>query len=128
MVSRPFATATAHGIHLLAFIRSSLIYRLTVYNKHVIQSFRDDETEKVWNEQFSKKFQSIARTALRKLVQLNRATRWQDLAAVPGNHLETLYGDRDGQNSIRINAQYRICFRWEESSGDAYEVEIVDYH
>ena len=65
-------------------------------------------------------------SALRKLVMLNAAELLEDLRAVPGNRLEKLSGDRDGQHSIRINSQWRVCFRWE--GGDAWDVEIADYH
>jgi proteic killer suppression protein len=92
----------------------------------LIKTFRGSETERVWNQQFSRKFQAIERIASRKLYQVNRATTLQDLAAIPGNKLEVLAGDRKGQYSIRINDQYRICFEWKEP--DAYNVEIVDYH
>ena len=68
----------------------------------------------------------IQRKALRQLRMLNRAQALQDLRVPPGNRLEALKCDRQGQHSIRINEQWRICFRWER--GDAYEVEIVDYH
>lgn len=64
--------------------------------------------------------------ALRKLFLLDAAEKLEDLRIPPGNQLERLAGDRKGQYSIRINDQWRVCFRWEE--GDAYEVEIVDYH
>jgi len=68
----------------------------------------------------------IQRVARRKLLLLHQARRLEDLRAPPGNRLEALKGDRNGQHSIRINDQWRICFRWE--AGDAYGVEIVDYH
>lgn len=92
----------------------------------MIRSFRDAETERVFQQQFSKKFRAIEKTALRKLFQLNRAIALRDLAAIPGNQLEALKDDRKGQHSIRINGQYRLCFRWME--GDACDVEIADYH
>ena len=92
----------------------------------MISSFRDGETEKIFRQHFSKKFQAIERTALRKLIHLNRAIELRDLAAIPGNQLEALKGDRKDQYSIRINDQYRICFRWHD--GDAFDVEITDYH
>jgi proteic killer suppression protein len=92
----------------------------------VIRTFRDGDTEKIFRQQFTRRFQAIGKTALRKLVQLNRARELRDLAAIPGNHLEALSGERAGQYSIRINDQYRICFRW--SDGDAIDVEITDYH
>jgi len=71
-------------------------------------------------------FRAIERPARRKLLLLHRAKTLSDLAALPGNRLEALKRDRIGQHSIRINDQWRICFVWQE--GDAYEVEIVDYH
>lgn len=92
----------------------------------MIQSFADKETEKLWNEEQSRKWPSIQRPALRKLIQLNAAVSLEDLRFPPGNHLETLRGNRKGQHSIRINQQYRICFTWTGSGPD--KVEIVDYH
>jgi len=92
----------------------------------MIRSFRDAETEKIFRQQFSKKFHGVEKIALRKLFHLNRATTLRDLALLPGNRLETLEGSRKGQHSIRINDQYRICFGWNE--GDAFDVEITDYH
>ncbi len=68
----------------------------------------------------------ISRSALRKLVYLNAATELGHLRSPPGNRLEALSGNRTGQHSIRINAQFRVCFRWRD--GNAYDVEIVDYH
>lgn len=92
----------------------------------MIRTFRDKDTEKVFLRQFSRRFQAVAGVAKRKLDHLNAATPLMDLAAIPGNQLEALRGDRAGQHSIRINDQFRICFRWKD--GDAYEVEITDYH
>ena len=92
----------------------------------MIRSFRDTETGKIFRQEFSKRFQGIEKTAIRKLFHLNRATTVHDLAAIPGNQLEALRGDRKGQYSIRINDQYRLCFRWKD--GDAFDVEITDYH
>ena len=93
----------------------------------MIKSFRCKETEKIFNRQFSKKFPAdIQRVILRKLRMLNRAMILQDLKVPPGNRLEELKGKCNGQNSIRINDQWRICFIWKENN--AYEVEIVDYH
>lgn len=97
----------------------------------MIRSFRCGDTEKLFHGQRVRRFQSSERTALRKLIHLNQARFLSDLGAIPGNRLELLKGDRDGQHSIRINDQYRICFLWKENdrrAGDAYEVEIVDYH
>ena len=102
------------------------LYRVSIYNQFMIRSFRDTEAEKIFRQQFSKKLQSVEMIALRKLIQLNRAVALRDLAAIPGDQLEALRGDRKGQHSIRINDQYRICFRWLD--GDAFDVEITDYH
>lgn len=91
----------------------------------VIRSFRDKDTERVFHRERSRR--SIPdRVALRKLVMLDAAENLNDLRVPPGNRLEKLRGDRDGQYSIRINDQWRICFRWKE--GNAYDVEITDYH
>ncbi len=92
----------------------------------MIRSFRDAETEKIFRQQSSKRLRAIERVAIRKLFQLHRAASLRDLAAIPGNQFEALKADRKGQYSIRINDQYRICFRWKGE--DAFDVEIVDYH
>ena len=93
----------------------------------MIESFASDDTEKIYRGQVSKKFpKDIQRTARRKLIYLDDAEDLQDLLAPPGNRLEKLKGDRAGQHSIRINDQWRICFKW--SGNKAKDVEIVDYH
>jgi len=93
----------------------------------MIKSFRCKETEKLFLRWQSIRFPpNVQRTALRKLLVLDAAEKLEDLRMPPGNRLEKLTGNRQGQYSIRINDQWRICFRWSE--GDAYEVEIVDYH
>lgn len=93
----------------------------------MIQSFRDKETERVFSRERSRKLGlDVQRGALRKLAMLDAAQSLQDLRVPPGNRLEKLTGDREGQHSIRINDQWRICFRWKD--GNAYEVEITDYH
>jgi proteic killer suppression protein len=92
----------------------------------VIASFRDKDTQALFEEHPVRRFGAIERSARRKLLFVNQARRLEDLAALPGNRLEKLSGDRKGQHSIRINDQWRICFRWK--AGDAYEVEIADYH
>jgi proteic killer suppression protein len=92
----------------------------------VIRSYGDAATRQLFEDGDHRRFRAIARVALRKLQQLNAATRLEDMASPPGNRLEALKGSRKGQHSIRINDQWRICFLWHE--GDAYEVEIVDYH
>ena len=93
----------------------------------MIRSFRDAAAEAAWQRRFVKGIPNdIIKTANRKLMQIHNARSLDDLRAVPGNRLERLTGDRRGQHSIRINDQWRICFRWRD--GDAYDVEIVDYH
>ncbi len=91
----------------------------------VIVSFRCAETEKIFNAKRSRKFESIQRVAFRKLVMLHAAHALGDLAG-PGNSLEALTGDRQGQHAIRVNSQYRLCFVW--ADGNASNAEIVDYH
>ncbi len=93
----------------------------------MIRSFGDKETERLFQRQASRKILTqIQRVARRELEVLDAAERLSDLRVPPSNHLEKLTGDRAGQYSIRINNQWRICFRWKEAS--AYNVEIVDYH
>jgi proteic killer suppression protein len=93
----------------------------------VIQGFADRETEKLWNGRRSKAVPTQVRErALAKLLSIEIATNVGELEAPPGNRLEKLRGDREGQWSIRINQQYRVCFRFEGS--DAYDVEVTDYH
>jgi len=93
----------------------------------MIRSFKCKETEKIFNRLFSKRFpKNIQRVALRKLRMLNRATILNDLRVPPSNRLEALRGNRKGQYSIRINNQWRVCFKWKK--GDTINVEIVDYH
>jgi toxin HigB-1 len=93
----------------------------------MIQSFRSKETERIWNGQTSRRFPGdIQQRALRKLRQLDASLTPEDLRNPPGNRLEALKGSRAGQMSIRINDQWRICFRW--VGHDAHDVEIVDYH
>ncbi|MGA9795024.1 MAG: type II toxin-antitoxin system RelE/ParE family toxin [Rhizomicrobium sp.] len=93
----------------------------------MIRSFRGAETESIWHGVRSRKLPpDIQPVALRKLMMLRRARVLQDLRVPPANRLEPLKGRRAGQWSIRINRQWRICFRWQD--GDAHDVEIVDYH
>jgi proteic killer suppression protein len=92
----------------------------------VIKSFRSAATERLFERKRVKQFEAIERPAGRKLAMLNAAKDLRDLSAAPGNRLEKLGGDREGQHSIRINDQWRICFVWR--NGDAYRVEITDYH
>ena len=93
----------------------------------MIKSFGNEETRLIYSLQRSRKLPSdIQQVALRKLRMINNAVSLNDLRVPPANRLEKLIGDRTGQHSVRINDQWRICFRWE--GNDAYEVEITDYH
>ena len=93
----------------------------------MIKSFADKEAERIFNRDASRRFSpNIQRKARIKLEMLDAAEALQDLRVPPSNRLEKLSGDRQGQHSIRINNQWRICFVWQD--GDAYRVEIVDYH
>lgn len=92
----------------------------------MIRSFADRDTAKLARRERVRRFQSIERAALRKLAMVAAAAALDDLRVPPGNRMEALKGDTDGQFSIRFNDQYRICFRWE--NGDAHDVEICDYH
>lgn len=93
----------------------------------MIKSFRDRETERIFQGQFSRRFpKEIQRIAARKLEIIAAATQIDTLRIPPSNRLEKLKGERAGQFSIRVNDQWRICFVWR--SGDAYDVEIADYH
>jgi proteic killer suppression protein len=93
----------------------------------MIKSFKCKETEKIYNRSFSYKLpHDIQKAAIKKLWMLDAAASLEDLKVPPANHLESLKDDRKGQHSIRINKQWRICFKWHD--GNSYNVEIVDYH
>jgi proteic killer suppression protein len=93
----------------------------------MIKSFKCKETEKIFNRSFSHKLpHNIQKISMRKLWILDAAEKLDDLRVPPSNYLENLKGDRKGQNSIRINKQRRICFKWRD--GNSFDVEIVDYH
>lgn len=93
----------------------------------MIKSFGDAETEQLWTEERSRHIPAnLRRAALKRLQMLNAAGTLGDLLVPPGNRLERLRGDREGQHSIRVNDQCRLCFLWRD--GNAYEVEIADYH
>jgi toxin HigB-1 len=92
----------------------------------VIRSFKNRLAEALYQRHNVPELGGVQRVGLRKLVMLAAATRLAELAAVPGNRLELLKGKRRGQHSIRINDQWRVCFRWKD--GGAEDVEIVDYH
>lgn len=108
-----------HGLHLTMD---------NVYNSFVIESFKSEEAQKIFEQIGSRKLPpEIQATAYRRLEYLNRASNLSDLASVPGNRLERLTGNRVGQYSIRINDQWRVCFNW-NNANNAVDVEIVDYH
>lgn len=92
----------------------------------MIRSFKSKDAEALFRDVRVRRFQTIERPARRKLLYLHRARVLDDLKAPPGNHLEALKGDRRGQHRVRVNDQWRICFTWR--SGDAHDVDIVDYH
>ncbi len=100
---------------------------MALYNNGVIKTFKDAEVEKIFHRYRSRRLPSdIQQIALRKLRMLSNATNINDLRVPPANRLEKLSGSREGQYSLRINDQWRICFEWRENN--AYAVEIVDYH
>lgn len=92
----------------------------------MIRSFKDAQVERFFTGEFIRAFSGFESQALRRLMLLHTAQTLEDLRAIRSNRLEALKGDRRGQFSIRINQQWRVCFRWEE--GNALDVEIVDYH
>jgi proteic killer suppression protein len=92
----------------------------------VIRSFADGKTRELWLTGQSRKFRHIASVAIRRLQAVDFAARVEDLRIPSGNRLERLRGDREGQSSVHINDQFRVCFRWEE--GHAWDVEITDRH
>jgi proteic killer suppression protein len=92
----------------------------------MIRSFADRDTEALFHDRWVRRFSGIERLARRKLLVLDAARALAELLAPPGNRLEMLKGDRKGQHSIRVNDQWRICFRWRD--GEAWDVEIADYH
>ena len=102
------------------------LLRTTYYANHMIASYANSDTGKLGLGVRVKKFEGIAQVARRKLALLQAAVTLEDLRVSPGNRLEPLSGNRRGQQSIRVNDQYRICFEWKD--GNAHEVEIVDYH
>ena len=110
-------TQSGHGLILHIDIR---------YNMFMIRTFRCKDTERLANHIQVRRFLNFERVAQRKLAQLNAAASLDFLRVPPGNRLEALCGDRKGTYSIRINDKWRLCFRFVE--GDAYDVEIVDYH
>jgi toxin HigB-1 len=92
----------------------------------MIRSFADRETEQVFNHRHSREYAAFERVAFGKLRQIHRVSTLEELREPPGNRLEPLKGDREGQWNIHIDSQWRICFAWR--NGDAYDVEIIDHH
>lgn len=122
------STACCSSAHLRLVGLSCLTFNGPRYTLPLlIRSFKDKEAERIFAREFSRKLpQDIQQVALRKLRMLNRATTLNDLRVPSANRLEKLTGERAGQYSVRINDQWRVCFDWRD--GDAYNVEIVDYH
>lgn len=120
-ISRP----SAHVPRIVASITLDVMHALRYYGV-VIRSFDDPDTESLFNGEPAKRHANIAAVARRKLLQLEIAACLDDLRVPPGNRLEALKGKRRGQYSIRVNDQWRICFRWRDGGAD--NVEIVDYH
>jgi proteic killer suppression protein len=110
----------------LAVVTLAVINVSRYYRPRVIKTFKCADTRALSNGERVKRFVNVAAVARRKLRQLEIADRLDDLRVPPGNRLEALTGDREGQHSIRVNDQYRVCFRW--TPGGAEDVEIVDYH
>lgn len=103
------------------------IHNVARYYRGMIASFRDADAELLWKTGKSRRIPaSIRRTAFKRLSILNAALGLENLSVPPGNRLEALSGNRKGQHSIRVNEQFRICFVW--CAGNAFDVEIVDYH
>ena len=100
--------------------------RVSLYDTPVIRAFADKDTEALFRGVHVRRFASVESPARRKLEYLDAAGALADLRVPPGNRLEALKGDRAGKYSIRVNDPFRVCFRWKD--GDAYDVEITDYH
>jgi len=92
----------------------------------MIGSFKDEDTRRIYRREKTRRFHSLARVILRKLLQIEASIELDKLRVPPGNRLELLHGDREGQHSIRVNDQFRICFVWRD--GYAYDIEVADYH
>ena len=138
MPRRKVRLASALPVIIMAKLPSRVLYRLSPLLmrsivsqvsqelRTAVQTLTDRNTELLFHREASRRWAAIARVALRRLRLLHRAVRLDDLRVPPSNRLEALKGDRAGQYSIRVNDQYRICFRWE--AGDARDVELTDYH
>lgn len=124
MFERPCPAFPSFTVFAAAALAHSNGWR---YYLSVIRSFADRDTERLWEREPVRRFPpDLRRVMLRKLGHVDAAVQLVDLRLPPGNRLEKLKGNRAGQHSIRVNDQWRICFRW--SGNDAYDVEIVDYH
>jgi toxin HigB-1 len=100
---------------------------MALYTTGMIKTFRDKETECLFNREPVKRFRDLQRAARRKLEMVDAAEVLDNLRFPPGNRLEALKGNRKGQHSVRINDQYRVCFEWGDDN-NAYDVEVCDYH
>ena len=117
----------AEAFQLAAHVLTSCVINASRYYGSVLRSFKDRDTEAIWHRQRSRLLDGpTQRVAWRKLAILDAAETLADLRVPPGNRLEKLRGDREGQHSIRINQQWRICFSWSDAGPE--DVEIVDYH
>jgi len=92
----------------------------------MIGSFKDEDTRRIYRREKTRRFHSLARVILRKLLQIEASIELDKLRVPPGNRLELLHGDREGRHSIQVNDQFRICFEWRD--GYAYDIEVTDYH
>ncbi len=104
-----------------------VLWFMALYTMVVIKTFRDKDSERLFNREPVKRFREIERAARRKLEMLDAAELMDNLRYPPGNRLEALKGDRRGRHSIRINDQHRVCFVWGDDN-NAYDVEVCDYH
>jgi len=104
-----------------------VLWFMALYTTIMIKTFRDKDSERLFNREPVKRFREIERTARRKLEMLDAAEVMENLRHPPGNRLEALRGNRSGQHSIRVNDQYRVCFVWGDDN-NAYDVEVCDYH
>jgi proteic killer suppression protein len=130
--TRPFHPGKSGPKLLLRRMLNALITlyikRKSILHTQMILSYRDRKTSRFAQGEYVKEFSGFARQAEIRLDRLDTAARLKDLAALPGNRLELLTGDRKGQYSIRINDQWRICFEWPQGSPGPLHVEITDYH
>ena len=123
---RRCASALCSSLSLLCRILTLDVINALRHHFHMIISFKCKDTEKLASGRRVRRFVNFERVALRKIRQLQAASQLDDLKVPPGNMLEPLHGDRQGQHSIRINRQFRVCFRWTKAGAE--DVEIVDYH